>query len=1144
MSQVSAVIKEMIRQQLLTLHTCLVCKVLEIYSDGTAKVQPCTMMQTAKGTVKQHVALDGVPILDQIRSTVSVGKACVVVFAERDISAVRYAEFALPSASRHHSLSDGIIIGTIDGSGTVIPGESSVPLPSETATAKTSTNKKANGTEVQVDVKVSRQSGNKLQAKSDGLFVPESPDTNTTYNISKDGSTLKLTGSDGSESSVAIPESKNTTYRVSSGIFPSSHGVTLRGSDGSNSIAPLETYRRSLYLPDATAKNMNRVTERGYLYSTHGYAFTLTMSRYDSSHRFEMSGTYSKDDENFDFIIHGDISVGQGVPVITNLSIDCNDPDNRISVYAYNIFEPATETHDYVYYYAWIAVYSNKDLSDWSCRVLTSIHYTDGEYIELSTPPDSEHSVDYVKMEEQVVKTADENTKYELSKTGSTITLTGSDGTSSSVTDSDTTYELVQYTDEHNGDDPAGPIVLLKDSDGSSTEIVIPRAMTYSSWDAVYKEYYGNIPGSDKYASLVDIVYQCDEDYDLSVIIDAYLMVKYGAVQYGCRVKIYRVTDETYAEVFPPPILSSPKIKWTVLSYRTSGGYMIYRICIDQATMQNIFDSAGSARLLFSTDNDGKLIKQAQRTVELDAELDGYHGTVRTTYVILSSRNAPDVAFTGDYNDLSNKPAIPDKSKIVTHGANTAVGSATKPVYIAANGVATPITHSINSDVPANAKFTDTTYSDATQSAHGLMAAADKKKLDGMDLSKYLPKAGGVMVGDIDMATNKKDILVGTQKASTSSGTPIACGTINTDKTFQQMLPTMRSFIGTYNYKTSSTEAWYDIISVRHRNGYNDGSSWGMFIYANLFGGNLQWNLNTNKDVWQGTRTLLDSSNYTSYAAKTDHTHAMITNSMLQIGGANNAEKWVRLGTLVSGGDARSAIIRVWSGNGYNAGAYQNASFEIQIKDGYQSTHSAAKACGVTVYRINCSTVKVKVIPTAHNTYTVWVYLPWKYWNGNYAVYGRYTSWTYDGSNQTAEPEGTAADTAYYDQAFLTSTVAKANEATALTETAWTDVPATGADSTSERNLKYLVMGNTVYVQGYLKFSAGNNNPKCGTLPGGARPNDTLCFTSWDTQSGVPTAFPIVVNEAGIIMLMNPTSTAYWFKAGRAYRFNFSYHIN
>lgn len=36
----------------------------------------------------------------------------------------------------------------------------------------------------------------------------------------------------------------------------------------------------------------------------------------------------------------------------------------------------------------------------------------------------------------------------------------------------------------------------------------------------------------------------------------------------------------------------------------------------------------------------------------------------------------------------------------------------------------------------------DTTYNDATQSAHGLMTAADKKKLDGMDLSKYLPLHG------------------------------------------------------------------------------------------------------------------------------------------------------------------------------------------------------------------------------------------------------------------------------------------------------------------------------------------------------------------------------------------------------------------
>lgn len=40
--------------------------------------------------------------------------------------------------------------------------------------------------------------------------------------------------------------------------------------------------------------------------------------------------------------------------------------------------------------------------------------------------------------------------------------------------------------------------------------------------------------------------------------------------------------------------------------------------------------------------------------------------------------------------------------------------------------------HSVNSDVPEGAKFTDTTYSVATASSNGLMTAADKAKLDGI----------------------------------------------------------------------------------------------------------------------------------------------------------------------------------------------------------------------------------------------------------------------------------------------------------------------------------------------------------------------------------------------------------------------------
>ncbi len=309
------------------------------------------------------------------------------------------------------------------------------------------------------------------------------------------------------------------------------------------------------------------------------------------------------------------------------------------------------------------------------------------------------------------------------------------------------------------------------------------------------------------------------------------------------------------------------------------------------------------------------------------------------------------------HQDISGKQ---DKSTAVTHTANTAVGSTAKPVYIAADGKATPITHSVNSDVPSNAKFTDTTYSDATQSVHGLMTATDKKKLDGI--------AAGATKVAVDSAL------------SATSTNPVQ-----------------------------------------------------------------------NKAV----KAALDSK------SASGHTHAMITNSALWVNGANNTAKWVKLGTLVSSGNFSNAIIRVWSGDGANGRANQNSSFEVQIKDGWQSTESATKACGVTVYRVDCSSVKVKVIPTAHDTYTVWAYLPWGYWNGNYAVYGKYKSWTSQHLIQSEEPEGTGADTAYYDQAFLTSTVAAAKT---LTDSGWVAMTVEGYAKSG--TVKYRTYGKQITITG------------------------------------------------------------------------------
>lgn len=321
----------------------------------------------------------------------------------------------------------------------------------------------------------------------------------------------------------------------------------------------------------------------------------------------------------------------------------------------------------------------------------------------------------------------------------------------------------------------------------------------------------------------------------------------------------------------------------------------------------------------------------------------------------------------------------------------------------------------------------NTTYGDVTQSAHGLMTAADKKKLDG--------------------------IAAGATKVAVDSALPAT---------------------------------------------------------------------STNPVQNKAVKAALDSK------SASGHTHTMITNRALLVSGANNTAKWVKLGTLVSSGNFSNAMIRVWSGDGANGRANQNSSFEVQIKDGWQSTESATKACGVTVYRIDCSSVKVKVIPTAHDTYTVWVYLPWTYWNGNYAVYGKYKSWTPQPLIQSDEPEGTGADTAYYDQAFLTSTVAAAQT---LVDSGW-QVP-TFPSGISQSSIRYRKQGKIVSVTGSVKFSASTAAKTVLTLPEEYRPPKKIQqFNAVDSSS--QPSFLTMIDTDGTVRFVGKTqgffdTTSYYY---------------
>lgn len=617
------------------------------------------------------------------------------------------------------------------------------------------------------------------------------------------------------------------------------------------------------------------------------------------------------------------------------------------------------------------------------------------------------------------------------------VTVNKKDITALGIPSEDTKYEITSYPLAFNGNFSNGPVVALKGTDGHHSHTTSSNTYTIANVDAFNSYNSGEeiINNGGKHRIILDLdIFASSRFYEelakwtsYPIIIDSYITMTIQNIGKRFWVRIYTFarcnsddmpTRAIVRQLDPNGQYSN--IDWQVYSGSATntieGGIVTrFRIGIDSDTYGKI---RSITRPKVYTTNVTSAYGDTLSTLRASIDINAIGVAAVDTMLVLTSENASDVAFTGDYNDLSNKPVIPDisgkqdKTTAVTHSANTAVGSATKPVYVAANGAATPITHSINSDVPANAKFTDTTYNDATQSEHGLMTAADKKKLDGIDLSKYL-------------------------------------------------------------------------------------------------------------------------------------------NSALWSSGANGTAKWVRLGTLVSSGNFSNGVIRVWTGDGANGRANQNSSFEVQIKDGWQSTPSAVKACGVTVYRINCSSVKVKVIPTAHDTYTVWVYMPWGYWNGNYAVYGKYKSWTAQHLIQSDEPEGTGADIAYYDQAFLTSKVAKAAEAAILTDSGWVNCPlaVTGNTTypTSASTIRVRKYGKMVKLEGWVKYAkAFNNGHNVAIIPDGYRPANAMNIIGvTNSGAGTEIEFYVTIGAYGNIFFSpaDQKSSA-TFSPAIAYEFYATYFID
>ncbi|MBQ7185883.1 MAG: hypothetical protein IJR92_03705, partial [Alphaproteobacteria bacterium] len=233
------------------------------------------------------------------------------------------------------------------------------------------------------------------------------------------------------------------------------------------------------------------------------------------------------------------------------------------------------------------------------------------------------------------------------------------------------------------------------------------------------------------------------------------------------------------------------------------------------------------------------------------------------------------VATSGNYNDLTNKPAIPTVPTNVgdfTNNANyikrsnstNAVGSATQPVYVNASGVATATTYTLGASVPAGAVFTDsvTTVTNSDGTAGGNTAAAGSIKVTKDGTTTYPVVQGWANKQDTisDLATIRSGASAGATAVQPDDLAPVATTGNYNDLTNKPAIPTVP---GVFTGATASANGTSGLVKqplVANRNQFLKGDgNWASVTKSDVGLGNVDNTSDADKPISTATQAALET---------------------------------------------------------------------------------------------------------------------------------------------------------------------------------------------------------------------------------------------------------------------------------------------